>query len=259
MPLFTDHLNRQVDIPQPPERIISLCPSQTETLFALGLGSRIAGRTRFCIHPSPQVDSVLRVGGTKEVKMDRIATLDPDLIICEKEENTKEMVEALSQNWPVYVTDVRSPADSLRMVRDLGAITGRMAAGEALATELDTVLQRMPGIGRGRKCLYFIWRDPWMVAGPDTFIHSILELCQFENVVPAGMGRYPEVDAEWIKNCGAELILLSSEPYPFSGENVQELTEMTGNAWVELVDGEMFSWYGVRMLQAPYYFARWES
>lgn len=259
MPHYIDHLGRSVELQAPPERIISLCPSQTETLYALGLGDKVVGRTRFCIHPEEEVKGAVRVGGTKEVNMERIAELKPDLIIGEKEENTKEMVKELEKMCPVYITDVRAPADAVRMVRDLGTITGKAARGELLAGEVEAALERLPEVGKGRKCLYFIWREPWMVVGKDTFIDGMLSLLGFENVGQAGKGRYPEVDAAWIANCGAEVFLLSSEPYPFSGKHVAEVGELVGEKWIELVDGEMFSWYGSRLLEAPYYFGRWES
>ena len=258
MSTFTDHLGRSVQLPVAPQRIISLCPSQTETLYALGLGARIVGRTRFCIHPAEEVKNAVVVGGTKKVNMERIAELEPDLIIGEKEENTKEMVEELEARWPVYVTDVRSPGDAVRMVRDLGMLAGKAARGEVLAGEVEAALGRLPKVGKGRKCLYFIWRGPWMVAGKDTFIDGMLSLLGFENVVQEGAGRYPEVDAEWIAGSGAEVVLLSSEPFPFSGKHISEIREMVGEQWIELVDGEMFSWYGSRLLDAPYYFGRWE-
>lgn len=257
MPSYQDHLGRTIELEDIPQRIISLCPSQTETLYALGLGDRIVGRTRYCIHPAEEVKNAMRVGGTKQVKMERIAELEPDLIIGEKEENTKEMVEEMEKRWPVYVTDVRGPQDALRMIRDLGEITGKMARASLMAEDVEAALQRLPNVGQGRRCLYFIWRKPWMVAGRDTFIQGMLELLGFENVVTADMGRYPELTADWIQASGAEVALLSSEPYPFAGKHVEEIQQMVGDAWVELVDGEMFSWYGVRLLEAPYYFGRW--
>lgn len=248
---FTDHLGRLVRIPKVPQRIVSLCPSQTRTLFDLGLEKRMVGRTYFCIHPAEKVAEVLRVGGTKQVKMERIREVQPDLIIAEKEENTREMVEALEQEYPVYVTDVHDRSSALQMVRDLGLITGMAEQGNALAGQIDEALGNITPLTPGQSCLYFIWRKPWMVAGKGTFIDAMLDLCGLENAI--GQARYPSLETADLQALDPDRILLSSEPYPFAEKHIQELQAYFPNAAFTLVDGEMFSWYGSQLLEAPAY------
>lgn len=260
---FVDHLGRRVELKNfPPQRIISLCPSQTETLFALGLQKKVIGRTRFCVHPKPEINAIERVGGTKEVKYERIEALLPDLIVGEKEENTKVMVGELEKLAPVYITEVQTLSDAFQMVRDLGNLGGKSKVGEALAQRIESGIQSIRPFKEKIPCLYFIWRDPWMVAGANTFIDAILQLCGFENVAPKGGSRYPELTPEFISNSGAACILLSSEPYPFQEKHFSEIKAMT-DVPVELVDGEMFSWYGSHLLEAVPYLKEkigiWES
>lgn len=176
-----DHLGRKVDIPEQPLRIISLCPSQTATLYDLGLGNKVVGRTHFCIHPSELVEGAVKVGGTKQLKMDRVHELKPDLIIAEKEENTKELVEALQEHYPIYVTDVHDIPSCLEMIKDLGKITGVPEKGKEMAAEVEKGLQAVERTSQPLRCLYFIWRKPWMAAGKGTFIDSVLDLCGLSN------------------------------------------------------------------------------
>lgn len=297
---LSDHVGRTVFVPEIPKRIVSLCPSQTETLFALGLGSRVVGRTRFCVHPVPEIEAVPRIGGTKTLKLERVREAQPDLIIGEKEENTREMVEELEQEFPVFVMDVVDVASALRMVRDMGMLCGVPEKGTALAEEIASALEAVKVMFRLNerakdlplKVLYFIWRDPWMVAGGNTFIDSILtDVLGFENLGRQFEGRYPVLLEEAIRDSGADLILLSSEPYPFATSHISELDRITGitsrgpehsagkhgkgnvqetegeqrkdtavqesgsgSENILLVDGELFSWYGARMLEAPAYF-----
>ncbi len=246
-----DHLGRKVELPTQPQRIISLCPSQTATLYDLGLGDRVVGLTHFCIHPAEQVGKAVKVGGTKQLKMERIDALQPDLIIAEKEENTKEMVEALEADYPVYVTDVHDIESCLKMIRDLGEITGTQARGLELAAEVEAALNQVQALAPTQRCLYFIWRKPWMVAGRGTFIQAVLNLCGLENVIETD--RYPELLPEEIVHLNPEVVLLSSEPYPFAERHIAELRALLPETKFLLVDGEMFSWYGSRMRLAPQY------
>lgn len=240
-----DHLGRRMEAPVSPQRIVSLCPSQTATLVDLGLGDRLVGRTHFCIHPEEALRSVAAVGGTKQVKMERIHELQPDLIIAEKEENTEEMVKALDADYPVYVTDVKDIPTCLKMVRDLGTITGKAEAGTAIALEIEQALAAVKPLTEAVRCLYFIWRKPWMLAGHGTFIDAVLQHCNLTNVL--GQDRYPELTPDEIIGLAPEVILLSSEPYPFAARHIAELKEMLPQTRFHLVDGEAFSWYGSRM------------
>ncbi|WP_134701436.1 ABC transporter substrate-binding protein [Ammoniphilus sp. YIM 78166] len=252
--VYVDHVGRELLIPSVPQRIISLCPSITETLYALGLGSSMVGRTQFCIHPAEQVASCTKVGGTKQVKREIIEQLKPDLIIAEKEENPKDMVEDLARDFPVYVVNVETYEQALQMIRDLGQVTGRSTDGDRLATTIDQAFQQ---IQKGAARVgYLIWRKPYMAAGQSTYIDAMLSYCGFENVFKELDGRYPIVEWEQIQENAPEVLLLSSEPFPFEETHQRELEERLPGLKTMLVDGELFSWYGVRMLYAVDYFQK---
>ncbi len=250
---FTDHLGRVVNLPVLPQRIISLCPSQTETLMALGVGERLVGRTRFCIHPQEDLRSVKNVGGTKMVDFERIRALQPDLIIGEKEENTALMITALAAEWPVYVTDVRDVESARKMVLDLGQLTGTEDVARTIVAKVDASFAGIRPFKTPVSCLYLIWKDPWMVVGADTFIDSVLEKCGFHNLGRDLVGRYPVVTEEIFKEKMPEMVLLSSEPFPFSEGHYAELQDIMPRSVVKLVDGEMFSWYGSHLVDVEIY------
>lgn len=270
MPVVTDQIGNTINIPFPPERMVSLVPSQTELLFDLGLEEEVAGITKFCVHPEKWFHSKTRIGGTKNLNLDKIRTLNPGLIIANREENEKEQVEALMQEFPVWVSDIRTVEDALDMMRSLGEITGRRNRAEGLIARINQEFLELSQLipvhgpaagdqGRGRpggrrRAAYLIWRDPWMAAGGDTFISDMMKRCGFENVFE-DVRRYPQISpAEELAEC--EFILLSSEPYPFKEKHRTEIREILPAAQALLVDGEMFSWYGSRMLHATEYFKR---
>lgn len=250
---FMDHLGREVFLPNPPQRVISLCPSQTETLVDMGLGTRLVGRTRFCIHPKAQLSKVARVGGTKEVDFARIRALEPDLIIGEKEENTPEMIAELERICPVYVTDVRDIDSALRTILDLGTIVGLNKAATGIATRVTKSLEGIQPLPRPVSCLYMIWKNPWMAAGADTFIDSVLKKCGFDNLALAFSGRYPVLDEEIFQLKKPEIVLLSSEPFPFKDVHITDLQKILPQSRIVLVDGEMFSWYGSHLIGVENY------
>jgi ABC-type Fe3+-hydroxamate transport system substrate-binding protein len=248
-----DMLGRELELPDRPQRIVSLVPSQTELLADLGLDTEVVGITKFCVHPEAWFRSKARVGGTKDVRTERVAALQPDLIIANKEENVREQIEALSAIAPVWVSDIRVLDDALEMIRELGWITGKADEGLRIANRIDD------GIGaisfRKRfTTTYGIWREPWMWAGGDTFIHDILQRCGFDNVLHH-QPRYPELSLEALRDLDPELVLLSSEPYPFKEKHIAEVQAVLPAARILLVDGELFSWYGSRLLHAPEYLA----
>ncbi|WP_028986753.1 ABC transporter substrate-binding protein [Thermicanus aegyptius] len=264
-----DHLERLVEIPENPERIVSLVPSITETLFAFGLEGRIAGRTRYCIAP-PEAKEVPVVGGTKDVKAEKILSLRPDLILAEKEETPRELVERLEKEVPLYVADVENFEEGIRLIRDLGEITGKRERAEEILSALEKEYARFreerEGIGRkvfergkrGQESLtvaYLIWRKPNMAAGSSTFIDAMLRQMGLKNVF-AGRQRYPVVSEAELQAAKPDLLFLSSEPYPFSPKHREEFQRMLPDSRIHFVDGAIFSWYGVRMLQAPSYFIR---
>jgi iron complex transport system substrate-binding protein len=250
---YTDQIGRTVALPARPQRIISLCPSLTETLLHFGLGERIVGRTHFCIHPADTVASILAVGGTKNLKEDRVLALQPDLVICEKEENTREMVEWLESRFPTYVTDVRDIPSAIEMIRCLGTITDCQAEGEALAAEVEAAFAGLPSYAGAPSVLYFIWRKPWMVAGQDTYIDALLQRLGLRNLAASFAGRYPALELEQLAGLSPDFVWLSSEPFPFKEQHIAELRGIFPGAEIRLVDGEMFSWYGCRMLAVPGY------
>ncbi|MEW9668917.1 helical backbone metal receptor [Ammoniphilus sp. 3BR4] len=246
-----DHVQREVNLTRKPGRIISLCPSITETLYALGLGDKVVGRTRYCIHPQDAVHQADVVGGTKQIDRGMIERLKPDLIVAEKEENPKGMIEDLEREFPVYVTNVESYEEALKMIVDLGVITDHKIQAERLAEDIVEGFGKLTSLSC--RVGYLIWRKPYMAAGKNTYIHSMLHQCGFENVFQDLEGRYPVVDVKIIRQQQPEFLFLSSEPFPFSQEHLKEIQASLPSVKAVLVDGEMFSWYGVRMLKAVDY------
>lgn len=238
-----------------PKRIISLVPSQTELLFDLGLDQETVGITKFCVHPEAWFRNKTRIGGTKSINIDKIKALRPDLIIANKEENVQEQVAALSEIAPVWVSDIHNLEGALHMIHTIGGLTGRYEKAEIIARliqhrfdQLDVPAQKK------RNTLYLIWRKPWMSVGSDTFIHHLMLRAGMENACKE-LTRYPELTDEEIVKLHPELVLLSSEPYPFKEQHIAALQQLLPHAQIMLADGEMFSWYGSRLLYTPAYLA----
>ncbi len=251
---IVDQLQRTIKLPHKPKRIISLVPSQTELLVDLGLRQHIVGVTKFCVHPQNLRKEKQVVGGTKQIHIQKIKALNPDIIICNKEENTLSMVEEMESIAPVWISDVNSIDDSLDLIHRLGALFQvTRKAKEIVKTvnaqivDFNKFISNFPK----RKVAYLIWKNPFMAAGSNTFINSFLKLNRFENIIDRADSRYPEITLNDLKE--AELILLSSEPYPFNNSHVMELQQFSA-AEIKLVDGEYFSWYGSRMSGALEYF-----
>lgn len=251
---FVDQLNRTLKFHTTPSRIISLVPSQTELLVDLGLRTQIVGITKFCVHPIDLRKDIMIVGGTKNINLQKVKSLNPEIIICNKEENTEEMVFQLEKIAPVWISDVNSISESIKMIDELGKIFNVSEKAMEVILNIESELKAFQDfiINKPlRKTLYLIWKDPYMAAGRDTFINEFLDLNKFENIIESPTSRYPEVTKEVFKD--AELILLSTEPYPFKEEHVLKLQEEV-DAEVILVDGEYFSWYGSRLQRAFKYF-----
>lgn len=251
--MFTDQLQRTITLAEAPQRIVSLVPSQTELLYTLGLEQEVVGITKFCVHPPAWFRSKTRVGGTKNVHLDIVRQLKPDLIIANKEENTAEDVQALMEEFPVWVSDIHTLEDACAMMTGIGAITRRTAEASKLVAEVTRRFAALKPLSTPIPTAYFIWRNPWMVAGGDTFIHHMLERCGLQNIF-SGVPRYPVTDAAQLAQSGCRLVLLSSEPYPFKEKHIAELQGILPAASIQLADGELFSWYGSRLLEAPGYF-----
>jgi ABC-type Fe3+-hydroxamate transport system substrate-binding protein len=237
-------------------RIVSLVPSQTELLFDLGLNEEVVGITKFCIHPEEWFRSKMRVGGTKNINLNIIRQLSPDLIIANKEENVKEQIEELAQKCDVWITDVNSLNDAVDMINNIGKLTGRIEAASVLVLKIEEGFDNLKINSSKRRKIptaYFIWKDPYMVAAGDTFINDMMQYCGLENIFFQNK-RYPQISLEEIKEKKCELILLSSEPYPFKQKHKEEIQSHLPKIKIELVDGEMFSWYGSRLLKSIDYF-----
>lgn len=251
---FKDQLNRTVNLPKAPSRIISLVPSQTELLVDLGLRDKIVGVTKFCVHPIDLRKEKTVVGGTKQVRLDKIEKLKPDFILCNKEENTLEMVRELETIAPVWVTDMYDIPDCYEMISGLGAVLNVKDKARDIVDQIEKGVSDFKLFMKDKPSLtvlYTIWKNPYMVAGKDTFIDKLLELNKFNNAITDVNSRYPEVALSKMKD--VDVVLLATEPYPFKEEDVQALQKELGNN-VKLVDGEFFSWYGSRLIKAFDYF-----
>ncbi|MEX6688022.1 helical backbone metal receptor [Danxiaibacter flavus] len=248
-----DQLNRKVQLQAPAQRIVSIVPSQTELLFHLGLNEEVIGITRFCIHPKEWHSTKKRIGGTKTVNIDAVKALQPDLIIANKEENTKSQIEELEKIAPVWISDINRLEQSLDMIEQIGILTGKESEAKAIAQQISERFNSFtPSSVQFRVC-YLIWRNPYMTIGGDTFISNLLSKCGFVNVF-ANHNRYPEINIEKMIAARPGIVFLSSEPYPFKEKHIEEIKRYMPEVQVMLVDGEMFSWYGSRLLNAPTYF-----
>jgi len=248
---FTDQMQRRVCVDWPPRRIVSLVPSQTELLFDLGLGQAMVGVTDFCTEPPQLPAHCVRIGGTKRFLFDRIAALSPGLIIGNREENYREGIERLAADFPVWMSDIHTLPEALGMIRAVGEISGRAAPAGELADRIDAAFAALPA-DEPLAAAYLIWRKPWMAAGSHTFIDDMLARAGLRNVF-AGRDRYPGVTLEELRAQAPAVVLLSSEPFPFTGEHVAELARALPRTRVLLVDAMPFSWYGSRLLRAPAY------
>lgn len=247
-----DQMGNWIDLKTPPRRIISLVPSQTELLFDLGLDETLVGITKFCIHPSEKFKIKSKVGGTKTLYMDRIVALKPDLIIGNKEENEESQIRELMKHYPVWMSDIKTQDDALEMIALVGELVSRREESLKLIADIKKEFSFLPLPFENRKRVaYFIWKDPYMLAGTDTFIDSILQIGGWDNAVKTS--RYPELSKDTIAEINPDLIFLSSEPYPFSDKHAKEFQEICPSAKVMVVDGELFSWYGSRLLKTPAY------
>ena len=248
MKAFTDQLRTTHTFETTPKRIVSLVPSQTELLYDLGLEEQIVGITKFCVHPFHFKSTKTIVGGTKNVKFEKIKALHLDIIIANNEENTKEIVDELNKICPVWVTDIVTIEDNLQMITDFGKLFNKRVEAQKWLDKINFGLQdfqQFIAIKETQKVAYFIWANPYMVAGNNTFINELLKLNKFENIYANREERYPEVIVQKMRIQGdPEIVFLSSEPFPFNDHHAKTV----------FVDGEMFSWYGTRLLKAFDYF-----
>lgn len=232
-------------------KIISLVPSITEALFDFGLSEKeVIGRTKFCIHPENAVQKIEIIGGTKNLNISKIKSLNPDLIIANKEENVKEQIEELQKDFKVLVTNISNLEDNYYLLKTLGNLLEKQEIAQKFNLKIYEILAKFSDLEK-KKCAYLIWKNPYMTVGFDTFIHDILDKIGFENIFK-NQKRYPEISVEDLRN--AEYIFLSSEPFPFQQKHIDELQKELPDAKISLVDGEAFSWYGTRLAKCENYF-----
>jgi ABC-type Fe3+-hydroxamate transport system substrate-binding protein len=254
---FIDQLNRTVELKKLPSRIVSLVPSQTELLIDLGLSNKLVGITKFCIHPNKVVKSMTKIGGTKNFNIEKIRSLNPDLIIANKEENEETKLKELMKEFPVWISDVRNLNQAFKMITEIGLITGKEAAANLLSQNIRRKFEQLESIKKtNKRVIYLIWKNPFMSINKDTFIHSMIEKCGWNNIISEYNKRYPELSTDEIINLKADTILLSSEPYPFKEKHIEELKKIIPQTTIKIVDGEAFSWYGSKLLTCSDYFTK---
>lgn len=235
-------------------RIISLVPSITELLFDLGLGKDIVGRTKFCIHPKDKVSSIPQIGGTKNVRVDKVLALDPTHIIANKEENTKDQIQQLQAHCNVLVTKISDYPQALAAIHEIGIFTDSQSPTNLMVAKIEEAFSTLHPVNSRLSVCYLIWRRPYMTIGADTFIHDMLYRCGLHNIY-GDYTRYPEVAIDDLIMRQPDLMFLSSEPYPFKNQHIAELQNVLPDTKILLVDGEYFSWYGSRMIPAVGYFS----
>ncbi len=234
-------------------KVISLVPSITEAIFDLGLTEKeVIGRTKFCIHPEEKVRNVEIIGGTKNLNLEKIKALKPDLILANKEENVKDQVEVLMKDFKVIVYNTETIEDNYYLVKNLGLLFNKEERAQLFNLKIYEVLN-LAKIGKKIKAAYLIWKNPYMTIGSDTFIHNVLSEIGFENIFN-NQTRYPEIQVEDLAE--ADVIMLSSEPFPFKEKHITELKEFYPDKKIIIVDGEAFSWYGTRVAKCEDYFKK---
>jgi ABC-type Fe3+-hydroxamate transport system substrate-binding protein len=249
-----DQMNNVIELSKAPQRIISLVPSQTELLFDLGLGDRVVGITKFCIHPNEWFREKERIGGTKNVNINKVKSLYPDLVIGNKEENTLTDINALKEIVPVWMSDIYTLNDAYGMISGLGSVCQRDRESNNILDEIKVQFSKLNKFSSEKSVLYLIWKEPFMGAGKDTFIDDILtEQLGFRNVLKE-KSRYPSFELSAVGS--PDFIFLSTEPYPFNDSHVDGLRTLFPDSKVILVDGEYFTWYGSRLMGAPKYFQK---
>lgn len=254
---WTDALGRSIEIEKPPRRIVSLVPSITETLFALDLGKRVAGVTKFCTEPADGVADLPKVGGTKNVDVKAVVKLKPDLVIANVEENEKADIEALeAAGLTVFVTYPRTVIHATAMMRTLAEMMDKKDAAAPIAAAIEAEAALARAADRDRTPLRVfcpIWRDKWMTIGPDTYIHDFLLACGLQNVYGDSSERYPQIELADVAARRPDVVLLPNEPYRFQPRHVKEVAQAIpglGESRIHIVDGKDVSWYGPRIAEA---------
>ncbi len=250
MSIIYDQIGRSIEINKPIQRIVCVVPSLTELLYDLGLGSKIVGQTKFCLHPKSEFKNATKIGGTKTIQIDKVKNLKPDFVLANKEENTQDQIEEIASFCTVYVSDIKTIDDTLSLIIELGKILQVEEKAFQIHSVIKNDFESIPTMPPLR-CVYAIWYNPWMFAGKDTFISHLLNTVNVQNVV--SVNRYPSLSLEEIKELNPDIIFLSSEPYPFKEKHILELKEVFKSTKIKLVDGELLSWYGSRLMYSKEY------
>lgn len=259
VPPLVDASGALVSLPAPPRRIVSLIPSVTEILFALGVGDSVAGCTIYCTQPAAEVASKTRIGGEKNPNLDLIRQLGADLVLANIEENVRAHIETL-RSWgiPVFVTYPRTVAEGIRLVRELGSLVGAEDRGIVIARALEERLTEVRASRAGRRPVRVfcpIWRNPYMTINQDTYVHDMLAVCGGDNVFAGESTRYPGVTLARLAEAKPEVILLPDEPYRFRRAHLADFAPYRDvpairDERIHLVDGKLVSWYGPRIGEA---------
>lgn len=253
--LSIDHIGRHVQIPDKVQRIVSLVPSITELLADLNLEKEVVGITKFCVHPTNWYRNKQRIGGTKQLGIDAIVQLQPNLVIGNKEENVQSQIEALAAHCPVWISDIETISDAFRLITDIGQITNRSEEAYFLHEQITQAWANIKdSVYPKARVVYAIWQDPFMIVGQNNYIHATLEWLGYTNIGKTYNERYPSISIEEMQGLAPDVLMLSTEPFPFKQSHVDYWQTLLPNTRIIIVDGEMFSWYGSRMRIAPVYF-----
>jgi ABC-type Fe3+-hydroxamate transport system substrate-binding protein len=255
--VFTDQMNRKVEIPISASTDCFGSAFANRTAFCISdLNDRVTGITKFCIHPNEWFQTKTRIGGTKKLHLDQIREMQPDLIIANKEENTQAEIEQLAQEFPVWISDIHNLDDACNMILSIGEICNRQSESSEIVQQITSEFNQLNPLIPSKRAIYLIWNEPYMAINSDTFIHEMMLRCGFENCTANHSSRYPEISLDEVKSLQPEVILLSSEPFPFSAKHQAEIQAQFPSSQVILVDGEFFSWYGSRLVQAASIFSK---
>ena len=249
---FKDQIGAVIKLDKKPMRIVSIVPSQSEFLWDIGLRDQLVGITKFCIHPTEMFNTIERVGGTKKLDIDKIRALKPDLIIGNKEENERVDIELLQKEFNVWMSDIYNFEDSFEMMNSLGVILGKENETNKIVNDIKNSLNELKNIFTKQTVAYFIWNNPYMLAASNTFIDFVLGYLGLRNAV-SYLERYPELDEIALRELKIDYCFLSSEPFPFKESHIKELQVILPNTKIVIVDGEVFSWYGTRLLHLNAY------
>lgn len=251
--LYIDQLGQKIELNNTPKRVVSVVPSITELLFDLGLTSEVIGITKFCIHPKLWFDNKTRIGGTKSLNIEKIKSLNPDLIIANKEENEKDQIERIKQFCPVWTSDISTINDCVDMIEKISSIVQKHKSGKRICNSITSNFNLInTNKLKGKSLLYMIWQKPFMAVGNDSIISDIISKMGLTNCL-SHLKRYPTLTTQEIKSLNPDLLFLSSEPYPFSDKHIKAFKSILPNSKIILVNGEYFSWYGSRLQNTPKY------